>query len=150
MDIVDLIARNAALFTSHSPGIHIDDLPEKIILCADPKQVKTVLKNIFTNALKYSEKEGPPINVSVTKQPNQVEIAISDSGDGIPNEELSHIFESFYRVDKSRSKQTGGYGLGLSLCKTIMDAHSGKIHVNSTEGIGTTVTLVFPDVDGIA
>ena len=70
-------------------------------------------------------------------------LTIADNGIGIPEEELSFIFEPFYRVDKSRSKDTGGYGLGLSLCKTIMDAHNGKIEIASKPGEGTTVSLFF-------
>jgi signal transduction histidine kinase len=71
-------------------------------------------------------------------------VRIEDHGIGIPAEELAHIFEPFYRVDKSRSKATGGYGLGLSLCKTIMEAHGGKIEVQSRLREGTTVSLFFP------
>jgi signal transduction histidine kinase len=71
-------------------------------------------------------------------------IRITDFGIGIPEEELAHIFEPFYRVDKSRTKDTGGYGLGLSLCKTIMEAHDGKIEVQSAPGEGTIVSLFFP------
>ena len=66
-----------------------------------------------------------------------------DNGIGIAPEDLPYIFELFYRVDKSRSKQTGGYGLGLNLCKTIMDADGGKIEVHSDPGKGTAVTLTF-------
>jgi signal transduction histidine kinase len=71
-------------------------------------------------------------------------IRITDFGIGIPEEELAHIFEPFYRVDKSRAKDTGGFGLGLSLCKTIMEAHDGKIEVQSKPEEGTTVSLFFP------
>jgi light-regulated signal transduction histidine kinase (bacteriophytochrome) len=63
---------------------------------------------------------------------------------GIPHDELPFIFEPFYRVDKSRAKNAGGFGLGLSLCKTIMEAHEGRIEVESTPGVGTTVSLYFP------
>jgi two-component system sensor histidine kinase BaeS len=71
-------------------------------------------------------------------------VQIADNGIGIPADELPFIFEPFYRVDKSRTKDTGGYGLGLSLCKTIMEAHGGRIQIDSTPNVGTTVTLVFP------
>jgi signal transduction histidine kinase len=74
-----------------------------------------------------------------------VVVQIADRGIGIPVEELSFVFEPFYRVDKSRSKDTGGYGLGLSLCKTIMEAHNGKIEIASQPGEGTTVSLFFPN-----
>ena len=80
----------------------------------------------------------------VKQEPHDTVVLIIDNGIGIEAEEISFIFEPFYRVDKSRSKDTGGYGLGLSLCKTIMDAHNGKIEVASEPGEGTTVSLFFP------
>jgi two-component system phosphate regulon sensor histidine kinase PhoR len=73
-------------------------------------------------------------------------IRIHDNGVGIPEDELPYIFEPFYRVDKSRSKDTGGYGLGLSLCKTVMEAHQGKVHIESSLSKGTTVSLFFPHI----
>jgi signal transduction histidine kinase len=73
-------------------------------------------------------------------------VHIMDFGMGIPPEDIPHIFEPFYRVDKSRSKQTGGYGLGLNLCRTIMEAHHGKIEVDSSFGMRTRVSLFFPEV----
>jgi signal transduction histidine kinase len=75
-----------------------------------------------------------------------VVIRIQDDGIGIPEEELPFIFEPFYRVDKSRSKRTGGYGLGLSLCKTIMEAHGAKITVDSSPGKGASILLHFQEI----
>ena len=72
-------------------------------------------------------------------------VRVEDRGDGIPAEEMAFIFEPFYRADQSRSRRTGGYGLGLSLCKTIMEAHRGRIEIDSHIGKGTTVSLYFPD-----
>ena len=71
-------------------------------------------------------------------------ITIKDYGQGIPEEDLPYIFEPFYRVDKSRSKRTGGYGLGMSLCKKIIDRHQGKIQINSKVNQGTTVEILLP------
>ena len=68
---------------------------------------------------------------------------IKDDGPGIPAEHLPYLFEPFYRVDKSRSKKTGGYGLGLSLCKKIMEAHGGRIDVFNNEIKGATIVIVF-------
>jgi signal transduction histidine kinase len=82
--------------------------------------------------------------ISVQKQADATVVRILDHGIGIPPDELPFIFEPFYRVDKSRSKRTGGYGLGLSLCKTIMEAHGGRIEVDSKPGEGTCVSLFFP------
>ena len=79
-----------------------------------------------------------------SNRPPNIVVQIADNGIGIPQDELPFIFEPFYRVDKSRTKDTGGYGLGLSLCKTIMEAHDGKIEIQSRAEEGTTVSLWFP------
>jgi signal transduction histidine kinase len=105
-----------------------------------------VLNNIISNAIKYSPQDGTAVRLSFVRKDGAHVIAITDRGPGIPAEELPYIFEPFYRVDKSRSKRTGGYGLGLSLCKTIMDAHQGRIEVESFSGEGTTVSLCFQDI----
>jgi signal transduction histidine kinase len=98
----------------------------------------------LTNAVKFSDPDDKPVMISVIKQANFTVVRVLDHGIGIPPDELSFIFEPFYRVDKSRSKRTGGYGLGLSLCKTIMEAHGGRIEVDSKPGRGTCVSLFFP------
>ena len=100
--------------------------------------------NILTNAVRFSDPDDKPVMISVIKQADFTVVRILDHGIGIPSDELPFIFEPFYRVDKSRSKDTGGYGLGLSLCKTIMEAHGGKIELESQPGVGTTVSLFFP------
>ncbi|MBU0995844.1 MAG: HAMP domain-containing histidine kinase [Proteobacteria bacterium] len=120
-----------------------EDVVEESNVLIDPKMISTVLKNIVMNAIKYSDKEGEPVTVSIRKTSTQFAVEVRDSGTGIPENELPHIFEPFYRVDKSRSKHTGGFGLGLSLCKTIMDAHKGRIEVDSAPGQGTRVSLFF-------
>jgi signal transduction histidine kinase len=73
-----------------------------------------------------------------------VGISVKDTGYGIPNRDLPYIFEPFYRVDSSRSRDTGGYGIGFSLSKRIVDAHGGSIEILSAEGKGTTVTIFLP------
>jgi signal transduction histidine kinase len=126
------------------PGVQVGDFPAEIKLNVDPEQVKTVFQNILTNAIKFSDPDDKPVMISVIKQANFTVVRILDHGIGIPPDELPFIFEPFYRVDKSRSKRTGGYGLGLSLCKTIMEAHGGRIEVDSKPGVGTCVSLFFP------
>ena len=143
-NVVALIKETVRLFESQAPGIQTDDLPQELVLNIDPDLIKTVLKNIFNNALKYSNADNAPINVSTARTIDGAIIKIKDHGIGIPTEELPHVFEPFYRVDKSRTKRTGGYGLGLSLCKTIMEAHNGRILIDSGPDAGTTVSLIFP------
>ena len=132
------------MFEHQSPGIEPMDMPARVDLSVDPELIRTVLKNLLTNALKYSDEQGPAVTIAVTKIDETVMVVIRDWGVGIPEEELPYIFEPFYRVDKSRSKRSGGYGLGLSLCKTIIDAHGGEIDIESSTGKGTIVSLVFP------
>ena len=114
------------------------------IIQGDRRQIKTVLTNILNNAFKYSGESTQSVEIEGKRENETLVIKIKDHGPGIPKEELPFIFEPFYRVDKSRSKKTGGYGLGLSLCKKIMEAHKGDISVESEVGKGTTVILAFP------
>jgi len=131
-------------FKKQPPGIQSEDFPDALEINVDPEQIKTVFKNILANAIKFSTAESDPVRIMVKQEPHYTVVLIIDNGIGIEPEEISFIFEPFYRVDKSRSKDTGGYGLGLSLCKTIMEAHNGKIEVASEPGEGTTVSLFFP------
>ena len=102
-----------------------------------------VLFNLVENGIKYNKKGGE-LFISLKKQEEDVLIEIRDTGMGIPDEALDHIFERFYRVDKARSRSTGGSGLGLSIVRNIIRRNHGKIHVDSTVGSGTTFTLQFP------
>ena len=143
-DLVVLLKQTAAAFENQPPGIETVDLPPELSVQVDPQQIKTVFENLLSNAFKYSEPESDPVKISVERRASGVRVRIEDHGIGIPQEQLAHIFEPFYRVDKSRSKDSGGYGLGLSLCKSIMEAHKGKIEVQSRPKEGTTVLLFFP------
>jgi signal transduction histidine kinase len=143
-DLVALLKQTAAAFENRPPGIETVDFPPELNMEVDPQQIKTVFENVLNNAFKYCEPESDPVKISLERRASDVIVRVEDHGIGIPQEELAHIFEPFYRVDKSRSKDTGGFGLGLSLCKTIMEAHAGKIEVQSRLKEGTTVLLFFP------
>jgi signal transduction histidine kinase len=143
-DLAELIKEALDLFKNQPPGIILDEACPGVRLQLDRQRVATVLKNIFENAVKYSAGAAAPIRVCLQKTASQVTIRIADQGAGIPPEDLPYVFEPFYRVDKSRTRHTGGFGLGLSLCRTIMDAHQGKIEIESMPGSGTTISLVFP------
>lgn len=138
-----LIEKIVHEFEGTEPGIEIGECPEDIELNIDMKRVMILLRNIFSNALRYSHEDSMPVHVSCVKEKNKVVINVKDSGIGIPEDELLNIFEPFYRIDKSRSRETGGYGLGMSLSKKIMDAHNGKIEVKSFPGNGTLIKLIF-------
>jgi signal transduction histidine kinase len=98
--------------------------------------------NLCDNALKYTAQGH--IQLSLKRAGTYVDLAISDTGQGIPSEDLPHIFDRFYRVDKARSSDTGGSGLGLAICRWIVAAHGGKIEVTSKLKKGTTVRVSLP------
>lgn len=117
---------------------------EEIEINADKERLRLLLKNLIENAIKYSENIDEFVSVEVNDKNDHIEIIIQDKGEGIPDKELEFIFEPFYRVDKSRSKESGGFGLGLHLCKNIVEAHKGKISVQSKIGEGTTFRIILP------
>jgi len=145
INLVDLLSEILPGFEQQPPGVVLADSPSELMIHVDQEQIKTVFKNILTNAIKFSNPDGEPVIISLKVKSPDIVVRIADKGIGIPQDELPFIFEPFYRVDKSRAKVTGGYGLGLSLCKTIMEAHGGKIDVESAPNIGTTITLYFPE-----
>ena len=107
-----------------------------------PHLVREVIDNLCDNAIKYNV-PGGTVKVEVTQSAEGVCLSVADSGIGIPPEHQSRIFERFYRVDKSHSKETGGTGLGLSIVKHAVQYMHGKITLESTPGVGTTVTVFF-------
>ncbi len=143
VNMTELVHETADIFSGQAPGIKTVRIDKDLRCMADRELTVIVIKNLFTNALKYSQEDVKPVEVSAFRETDRIVITIKDYGEGIPAEDLPHIFEPFYRVDKSRSRRTGGYGLGLSLCKTIMDAQGGKIEVRSTHGKGTEAKLSF-------
>ncbi|MGD8283531.1 MAG: HAMP domain-containing sensor histidine kinase [Desulfobacterales bacterium] len=145
INLVHLLSEILPGFEQQPPGVVLEDSPREIVVHVDQDQIKTVFKNILTNAIKFSNPDGESVIISLKVESPDIVVRIADKGIGIPQDELPFIFEPFYRVDKSRAKATGGYGLGLSLCKTIMQAHGGKIDVESTPNIGTTIALYFPE-----
>lgn len=116
---------------------------EPIIIKADSDRLKQLLLNLVTNALKYTAEEGKLI-LSLGIRDEWAEISIADTGTGIPPSDLPHIFNRFYRVDKSRTREAGGTGLGLAIAKWIAEAHHGELSVNSEVGVGTTFILQLP------
>lgn len=121
-----------------------DNLPE---VTADRQRIEQVILNIMSNAIKYTP-NGGKIHVNVSKIPQKdcVLVKISDNGIGIPKEDIAHLFERFYRVEKSRTSDAGGTGLGLAIAKELIDAHGGSIRVESALDEGTTVYIEIPVV----
>jgi signal transduction histidine kinase len=144
ISVRSLFQEISAIYANKPPGISIDDIPDNASIHGDPMLVKIVFNNIINNAVKYSPPDGEPVRILWKEDSQYAIVQIHDRGIGIPETELPYIFEPFYRVDKSRSRHTGGYGLGLSLCKTIMESHQGRIEVQSAPETGTIVSLFFP------
>lgn len=118
----------------------IGDIPD---IKADYDRLEQVALNILSNSIKYTPENGN-ITVYVGKTHSEVYFKVSDTGVGIPEEDINRIFERFYRVDKARSREMGGTGLGLSIAKEIVEAHGGTISVSSQLGKGTDVTVKIP------
>ncbi|MFZ3046794.1 MAG: ATP-binding protein, partial [Desulfatirhabdiaceae bacterium] len=110
----------------------------------DVARMKILLKNLIENALKYSPADAGPVEISVAKNGKWVDLLVCDHGPGIPESEKERIFEAFYRIDGSRSRETGGFGIGLSLCRKIAIAHEGTIHVEDAPGGGACFAVRLP------
>ncbi len=106
----------------------------------DAQQIGRVLNNLVSNAIRYTP-EGGQVKISARRIGNLTEVCIRDNGEGIPESDLPHIFESFYRGEKSRSRATGGAGLGLAIARGVVQAHGGEIRVESVVGEGAEFTF---------
>ncbi len=129
----------------HTLKVNFDETTSYFIR-GDVFRIRQILHNILSNAIKYTVEEGT-ITISMHKSNSKIQIDVSDTGMGIPQEDIQRIFERFYRVDKARSRKLGGTGLGLSIAKELMALHNGDISIQSKVGEGTTVTLTFNEAE---
>ncbi len=145
---LDLAARTAAMLDALRPLA----VPRRITLTAelapaacqgDPEWLDQVITNLVDNAIKYNS-DGGQVRVTTRSGPAGVELVVADDGPGIAPDDLPHVFERFYRADHSRSRTTGGAGLGLAIARIIVEAHFGAITVESTPGHGATFTVRLP------
>lgn len=111
----------------------------------DKDKFKQIMNNLLSNAYNYLKPNGK-VEVFLTKQNQDIIIKVADNGIGIPEKDLPYIFERFYRSDLSRNKNTGGSGIGLTITKAFVEAHGGKIYAESDKTLGTTFTIVFPNI----
>jgi two-component system phosphate regulon sensor histidine kinase PhoR len=116
---------------------------DEVIVKANARLLEQAVGNLLDNAIKYSE-VGNSVDVKIVKNKGEVAVEVNDHGPGIAPEHLPRIFERFYRVDKGRSRELGGTGLGLAIVKHIIQAHGGRVTVESTLGKGSTFTLYLP------
>ena len=108
------------------------------VIRGSSSMISELVYNLCDNAIRYNR-----INGSVRISVGNGIVTVSDNGIGIPKESLSRVFERFYRVDKSRSKETGGTGLGLAIVKHIAEQHKARVEIDSTEGQGTDIKVIF-------
>jgi heavy metal sensor kinase len=119
------------------------DLPGPCLVRGDADRLRQLLFNLLDNAIKYTPPGGRAAVRSESSN-GQTRVTVADTGIGIPADHLPHVFDRFYRVDSSRSPQTEGSGLGLAICRSIAEAHGGRLAIDSALGSGTQVTLVLP------
>jgi len=146
-DIVGLIKDTAAGMKAKADARGIvltDDLPAKLpAVNIDSQRIRQVLSNLLENAVAHTDKGGR-ITVAAREREGQIQVSVADTGEGIPAKDLPLIFERFYRVDRSRTRKTGGSGLGLTIAKRLVEAHGGTIEVKSEAGKGSTFTFTLP------
>ena len=123
--------------------LRIEDNAPRIALTGDEDLIKRMILNLLDNAVKYTP-EGGEISLRLARQNGDAEIVVRDTGIGIPAEDQLRVFDRFYRVDKARSRALGGAGLGLSIVRWIVEAHGGKIQVQSSAGNGSVFTVKLP------
>ena len=143
-DLVALVQDVINSYAALGPGVRLRSSPNSLYLPVDSQRIRTAFRNLLENALKFSRPEFGPINVRIEEKMDSALMSVQDFGLGIPQEDQSRIFEPFYRLDPSRTRDTGGYGLGLSLVKKIMIAHGGDVRVTTEIGKGSTFILEFP------
>jgi two-component system phosphate regulon sensor histidine kinase PhoR len=115
---------------------------EAVYVYADKDRIRQVMVNLVVNSIKYGRQNGTTM-VGFYDMDENILVEITDTGIGIQPQDVTRIFERFYRVDKSRSREQGGTGLGLAIVKHLIEAHKQSIHVRSTYGIGTTFTFTL-------
>ena len=129
------LANSNIVFTQVEDGSDVE---------ADKTLFEVMVKNILENATRYNPAEAGPIQIRIKKMENNYEIKIRDFGPGFSEEDIAKVTEPFYRTDQSRSRQSGGFGLGLYLCKQIIEAHQGSIAIENHKEKGAVVALTIP------
>ncbi len=147
IDLSDTVERETLEFdaVAFERGTSIESsIDPGLCVMGDASQLSRLVKTLIENACKYAPK-GSSVTVSLSRRAGMAELAVTNGGDPISAEDLPHVFDRFWRSDKARTRETGGYGLGLAIAKGIAESHSGKIEVTSTAEAGTTFTVRLPE-----
>jgi signal transduction histidine kinase len=140
--VMESLATIQPLAKSRNIKLVYPEFKQSMVIKADRRKLRQILVNLVTNGVKFTPTHGE-VSLHVTKLDSAYEFKVRDTGIGIPAEDLNHIFDKFYRVNKERSRIVGGSGLGLTIVKQIIEAHKGNIHVESEPG-NTVFTFRIP------
>ncbi len=143
-NVIPILDQVAANFHDRPPGVRVVSTAPEILADVDSDRMRTVIRNLVENAIKYSLPDSRTVELSAAENGQQVVIRVTDDGPGIPEPDDPSVFEPFFRVDRSRSKRTGGYGLGLSISKRIVEAHGGTIAVETYAKRGASFVVTLP------
>ena len=141
--ISDVLERMRALADRHRVRLSGQVSPQVDPVTIDPQKIERVLVNLIGNAIRHTP-EGGQVTIEAQRLNGRVSVSVSDTGEGIGSDDLPHVFERFYRGEKSRSRSTGGAGLGLAIAKGIVEAHGGSIEARSQVGKGSTFAFTLP------
>jgi len=130
------------LYRSKSVDLKSEIEPD-VSIAADETKIRQAVENLLSNALRYTD-SGGTVTLSLARSDGTAVIKVSDTGIGISEQDLPYIFERFYRTDKSRTRSSGGLGIGLAITRAIVEAHGGNVRAESREGKGSTFTITLP------
>lgn len=149
LPLAETIRDVVGMMTQRAEEASIDlavTLDDEVIINANEVKMKQILINLLENAIRYSEKD-TAIHIHCKQLDEKAYIIVEDHGIGIPKEDLTHVTERFYRVNKARSRVDGGSGLGLSIVNQLVQAHAGHLNIESELNKGTVITLTFPTIE---
>jgi two-component system, OmpR family, sensor kinase len=143
-DLVELVQQAADAFRASHPGrpLTVTAKPEVLLLRVDPQRIRQVLDNLLTNAAVHTP-VGTQVSVTVSAGGDTASVRVADAGPGIPPDDRERVFDRFYRVDKARSRDRGGSGLGLAVAGSLVRAHGGTIELSGEPG-ATVFTVCLP------
>jgi signal transduction histidine kinase len=139
----DSVEGLAPLFEERGVALRVEAPKSLPPVDADPDRLRQVVQNLVENAVRHTQ-QGGNVRIILTEAPGGVRLVVSDTGTGIEAKDLPHIFEHFYRADQSRARSSGGTGLGLAIVKSLVEAHRGRVAVESAPGAGSVFTVTLP------
>ena len=142
-NLVPILGEVAARFEDRPPGVRLESAALELYADVDEDRLRIAIRNLLENAVKYSLPNSRPVILSASRDDGRLLISVTDDGPGIPEEDVPNLFEPFFRVDRSRSKKTGGYGLGLSIARRIVEAHGGTLTVRNERPRGASFVITL-------